>query len=87
MKRTTKSEASLTCSTVTEEQAAMTNVIQLNVNESGKRGHIRSKSGYLWEYKGNGPICIERAKASKYSKEKRNEDNNRVKRSYRLTDG
>lgn len=80
MKRTTKSEASATCSTVT-------NVIQLNVNESGKRGHIRSKSGYLWEYRGNGPICIERAKASKYSKEKRNEDNNRVKRNYRLTDG
>ncbi len=81
MKRTTKSEASASCSTVTEE----TNVIQLNVNESGRRGHIRSKAGFLWEYRGNGPVCTERGTASKYTKEKRNEDNERVKRSYRLT--
>lgn len=81
MKRTTKSETSATCSTAID----VSNVIQLPISESGKRGHIRSKAGFLWEYRGNGPICTERSNASKYTKEKRNEDNDRVKRSYRLT--
>lgn len=85
MRRSTKSEASVNYSTVTEE----TNVIQLPVSESGKRGFIRSKSGWVWEYTpqtcGNEPRLVMRGTASKYTKEKRNEDNDRVKRSYRLT--
>lgn len=66
-----------------------TNVIQLNPDESGKRGCIRSKSGWVWEYTpqtcGNEPRLIARGTSSKYTKEKRNEHNEKVKRSYRIS--
>lgn len=62
------------------------NVIKLNPDDSGSRGFIRSKSGSIWEYTpqtcGNEPRLVQRG--SKYTNDKRKEDNERVKRQYKL---
>ena len=97
MKRSTKSEALNNSST----ESDTSNVIQLPVSESGSRGFIRSKSGLVWEYTPetarrkaealqancfDWPTPTKTPTSNKYTKEKRNEDNNQVKRRYRLTD-
>jgi hypothetical protein len=75
------------------------NVVFLPTEESGSRGFIRSKSGWVWEYTPDtarkraaaleancfdGPMPTKTSTSNKYTKDKRNEDNERVIRGYRL---